>query len=604
MSLIGELKRRGVIRVAVAYLAASWLLIQVADTVFPAFGLSTAALTVLIVVLAVGLTPALLLSWKFELTPGGVRPEGDAAERSEYARKTARHFDRAITLLLVIGIGYFAIDKFAFDPLRDAAREQEVAQRVRTEVLVESYGDKSIAVLPFVNMSTDPEQEYFSDGMAEEILNLLARVEGLRVISRSSAFSFKGKDFNIREVADKLNVAHVLEGSVRKSGNSIRITAQLIEARSDTHLWSETYDRELENIFVIQDEIAATVAEQLKIRLLGDAPKATRADPQAYALYLQARYLINTFVPETMSKAEPLLEQALTIDPDYVPALLMRLRLEIMQMGGAPSPEFRRLFEQIIAIDPDNEIANALQSAGALFGRRDIPSAVKFLERAMSRPSTDVDMLSIAADILPGLGMHDTSAAVLEYVLDRDPTCIACRYRLASAYRYIGSFSEAEAMMKSAVDLLPQDSAFRFALARTQFLNGKAQVVLDWVEENDLGSEGQRAALEVMALHDIGREAEARAALDELYRRHGEEEPLQVAEALAWTGDVDRALDLLANRVPDDAFFFDWDSPFFARLHDDPRWHSLLERHGVAPEQLEALDIQIRLPPGVTIVKR
>lgn len=159
-------------------------------------------------------------------------------------------------------------------------------------------------------------------------------------------------------------------------------------------------------------------------------------------------------------------------------------------------------------------------------------------------------------------------------------------------------------MMQSAVDLVPEDSAFRFALARTQLLNGKPQLAVDWLEENDSGTEGQRAAFKIIALHEAGRKAEARAALGELIRRHGEEEPLPVAEALAWTGDIDRALDILTTPAAADALVFDWQNPFYASLHDDPRWHALLERHGLAPEQLQALDIQIRLPPGVTVQER
>ena len=171
-------------------------------------------------------------------------------------------------------------------------------------------------------MSADPEQEYFSDGISEELLNLLTKIPELRVISRSSAFSYKGKAIDTPTIAEQLNVAHVLEGSVRKAGNQVRITAQLIEARTDTHLWSETYERTLDDIFATQDEIAAKVVQQLKLRLLGDAPTVQATDPEAYALVLQARYLVQRGTPDAIEKSIALLEQALAIDPDYAPGLV------------------------------------------------------------------------------------------------------------------------------------------------------------------------------------------------------------------------------------------------------------------------------------------
>ena len=263
MSLLTELKRRNVLRVVAGYVAVSWLAIQIVETLFPMFGLSDAAARGVVIALAIGFIPALVFAWIFELTPEGFKRDAEVDHGAPGMRELGNRFDRLIIVMLVFAVAFFAFDKFVLDPARDVAREAAAEQRGRSRALVESYGEKSIAVLPFVNMSSDPEQEYFSDGIAEELLNLLAQIQELRVISRSSAFSFKGKDIEIPEIAERLNVAHILEGSVRKSGNKIRITAQLIEASTDTHLWSQTYDRELEDIFAIQDEIAADVVGHL-----------------------------------------------------------------------------------------------------------------------------------------------------------------------------------------------------------------------------------------------------------------------------------------------------------------------------------------------------
>ena len=298
MSFFNELKRRNVIRVATAYAVAAWLVIQVVETIFPIYGLSDASIRLVIGVLAIGLIPALVFAWAFELTPEGLKKESEIDRTRSITPHTGKKLDRMIIVVLALALGYFGFDKFVLGPQREAAGQEQVAGQVeearqqgRTEALVESYGDKSIAVLPFVNTSSDVEQEYFSDGISEELLSLLAKIPELRVISRSSAFSYKGKDIRVVKVAEELNVAHILEGSVRRAGNKVRITAQLIEARSDTQLWSDTYDRHLDDIFAIQDEIAATVVEQLKITLLGDAPKVRETSPEAYALFLQARHL-------------------------------------------------------------------------------------------------------------------------------------------------------------------------------------------------------------------------------------------------------------------------------------------------------------------------
>ena len=257
MSFLKELKRRNVLRVGAAYVVGSWLLIQVAETIFPLFGYGDTPARMVVIVLAIAFIPSLIFSWAFEITPEGLKRDADVDRDLSVIQTTGKKLDRIILVVLALALAYFAFDKFVLDPARDAVElataTQEAHQEGRSEALVDSYGDKSIAVLPFVNMSSDPEQEYFSDGISEELLNLLAKIPELRVISRSSSFAFKGGKIDIPTVAKKLNVAHVLEGSVRKAGNQVRITAQLIDARTDTHLWSETYDRELANIFAVQD---------------------------------------------------------------------------------------------------------------------------------------------------------------------------------------------------------------------------------------------------------------------------------------------------------------------------------------------------------------
>jgi len=328
LSLYNELKRRNVLRVGAAYIVTAWLVIQVVETIFPAFGFSDSAVRFVVIVFTIGLVPALILSWAFEITPEGLKKETDVDRTSSITRSTGKQLDRIIMVVLALALGYFAFDKFVLDPARDAdelaTATQEAHQDGRSEALVESYGDKSIAVLPFVNMSSDPEQEYFSDGISEELLNVLSKVPELRVISRSSSFSYKDKDLDIPTIAAQLSVAYILEGSVRKAGNQVRITTQLIEARSDTHLWSQTYDRKLVNIFAIQDEIAESIAAALKVSLrLESRPAGNLTGTnsiEAYEHYLKGISFWHERTLISLESANKEFEAAATLDPQFAKA--------------------------------------------------------------------------------------------------------------------------------------------------------------------------------------------------------------------------------------------------------------------------------------------
>ena len=259
--------------------------------------------------------------------------------------------------------------------------------------------EKSIAVLPFVNMSEDKANEYFSDGISEELLNLLAKIPQLQVTARTSSFSFKGKEVAIPEIARTLHVAHVLEGSVRKAGNSVRITAQLIKAGTDTHLWSQTYDRKLDDIFAIQDEIAADVVKQLKVTLLGAAPKARTTDPEAYALYLQGIQLGRQKTAEAFQQSDALLRKVLAIDPRYAPAWdrLSANFADEAGLGLMPSKEgfakAREAAMKALAIDPDYALAHVRLGWIAMYVDDDIPTAARHFERALALDPTDLVVL-------------------------------------------------------------------------------------------------------------------------------------------------------------------------------------------------------------------
>ena len=319
-NFFAELKRRNVIRMAGLYLVGAWLLVQVAGTVLPMFGAPDWLPRSIVILLAIGFIPAIVFSWAFELTPSGLKRDEDVTPAESIAPQTAQRMNRLIIAVMVLALAYFCFDKIVLTPRREAAlvaaTEKSFAARPSAET-----NAKSIAVLPFVDMSQGKDQQYFSDGVSEELLNALVRVEGLRVISRTSSFAYKGSELGTAAIASALKVGYLVEGSVRKSGDRVRITAQLIDATHDRHLFSETYDRDLSDIFAIQAEIANAVVAALR-GTLGTAPPESavkvRADTQnlqAYDLYLKGRELF--IARADLKESIRLFEQAVELDPNF-----------------------------------------------------------------------------------------------------------------------------------------------------------------------------------------------------------------------------------------------------------------------------------------------
>ena len=592
-----ELKRRNVVRVGLAYVAVSWLVIQVIETLLPMFDVSDDTGRTIVIILAIGFLPALVLAWIFELTPEGVKRDADAAPSSPARKRTARQLDRLIIVVLAVAVVFFAFDRFLLDPARDKAREEAAADRGRTEALVGSYGNRSIAVLPFVNMSSDPEQEYFSDGIAEELLNLLARIKELRVISRSSAFAFKGKDIDIPEIAEQLNVAHILEGSVRKSGDRIRITVQLIEARSDTHLWSETYDRKLDDIFAIQDEIAEDIVEKLQVTLVQPAPKTRKTDPETFALTLQAKQLFYRGAEGTGRKMAGLLDQALAIDPNYVPALIARIQSNyVLMIDGEISPEedwrrYRVLADRILTMEPDNGYVLAADGFGMYVDDDEYELAAKFFKRAYENAYGDSEVLRLVGMYARFIGRMDDSITILERATVNDPLCFLCLYQLSVSQMFARKYDDALQTRQRYIRLGTGGQYYLGHLMLFKDDPAAALLVFEGIGFDQSSRRGGRA----MALHDLGRKSESDAIMAGMVEDG--DDPLGAAEAYAWRGDndlafenLDRTYDAKPYSVQKRVF-----APIFQKLHDDPRWTEFREKIGMSEERLTAIEFNIDL---------
>jgi adenylate cyclase len=609
MSIFAELKRRNVFRVAAAYAVAAWLLIEVSDTVFPRLGLPEWTVTFVIALSLLGFPVAMFLAWAFELTPEGLKREQQVDRSESITPYTAKKLDRAIMVVLALGLAFFAFDKFVLNPQQDAALKiasavavEEAREAGRSEARTTAQPNRSIAVLAFDDMSPESDQAYLSDGIAEELLNLLAKIPDLKVISRSSAFSYKGKDIKLSQVAQELNVAHILEGSVRKAGNRIRITAQLIEARSDTHLWSETYDRTLDDVFAIQDEIAATVVAQLKITLLGEAPHVEETDPEAYALFLQARHLGRLGTRESYEQSNALFQQALAIAPDY-PAAWTGLASNYTNMarsGLLPRDEgyakAREVIEKALAIDPDYAKAHALLGWIAMMYDNDLAQAARHFERALQLDPADADIIGNAAVLLRTLGRVDEAIAIDEYFAARDPVSPARHFNLGSSYRLAGRWDEAIASYETALRLSPGLIGVHYLIGAALLLKGEFEAALESFTREE-GFEGAlRVMGQAMALYALGRIEEHQARLDELIERWGDEWPSAVANVYAYMGDTDRAFEWLNRSAQEEGGAFAPREPLLQPLANDPRWLPLLESIGKSPEQQAAIKFEVTLP--------
>jgi TolB-like protein/class 3 adenylate cyclase/cytochrome c-type biogenesis protein CcmH/NrfG len=462
--------------------------------------------------------------------------------------------------------------------------------------------EKSVAVLPFVNMSEDKSNDYFSDGISEELLNLLSKVPQLQVAARTSSFSFKGKPIEIPEIARKLHVANVLEGSVRKSGDQLRITAKLIRAAEGYHLWSETYDRKLDDIFKIQDEIAGEVVKQLKVTLLGAVPTVRQTDPKAYALYLQAVQLGRQQTPEAFTQSDALFRQVLEIDPRYASAWheLARNFINKANAGLLPNSEglarAREAFEKALAIDPDYAPAHAGLGRIAAYNN-DFVNAAKHFERALALDPNDLNVLSDTALFLQNLGRLQEALALREAIVRRDPVNVKLLFSLGNVQRLTGQFDAAIASYRSALSLSPGRGMAHYYICEAMLLKGDAPAALAEIEQEK--SEVWRLIGLPMAYHALGRKTESDAALATLIAKDEKWGPYNVAYVYAFRGEADKAFEWLDKAVQyEDPGLIDIAAEnLFDKIHSDSRWLPFLRKIGRAPEQLAKIQCKVTLPP-------
>ena len=554
MSLFSELKRRNVLRVAAAYVVVAWVIVQVTVTLrelFPATPLWIGQ--TLIVLLALGVVPILLFAWFYELTPDGFKRDAEIGDDRSYADAAGRRLIYVTVAAVIVGVALFAWTREADEPAVEAPET------------VQSIAANSVAVLPFVNMSADPDNEYFSDGLSETLLHLLAQVRDLKVAARTSSFAFKGKDTDIRDIGAALGVAHVLEGSVQRAGDHIRITAQLIRVSDGFHAWSGNYDRELTDIFTIQDEIAEQVGVELLANILNPTESSRRravdtSNFKAYDFYLQARAATHKSSFEALQKAEGYLRAALEEDPEFLDAkaelasVIMDQASVGMRSFAENVPKMMALVREVLDRDPEHPKARSLvieAEARAASNKGDFSvwrkSELEMREIVAAAPD-DIDAKMTLAWVVSGSGNDDEALKILLEVLEVDPLNAYVYERIAITYAGKNDLTAARDVMLRAVRNQPDAPNAWLLLGNIGVILGDGVLVVDSylnaqsVDALDKEIPGGTAEF----LYSIGLPEEAEEFRQHVIRMAPDSEDAQNLELLRAVaqGDLDEAIQL------------------------------------------------------------
>jgi adenylate cyclase len=581
-----ELKQRNVVRVALLYLVACWLILDPVHVVFHMLEVPAWANRLVLILMAIGFPAVLLFAWAFEITPEGLKPTVEVDPQNSIRSLTGRRLDRAIIVVLALALAYFVVDKFWLAK-REAVSEGVTTVSPPTPSTPTGIAapEKSIAVLPFVDMSEKKDQEYFADGMAEQILELLSKVPELHVPARTSSFYFKGKQATIADIAKALNVAHLLEGSVRKSGNTLRITVQLVRADNGYHLWSETYDRKLDDIFKVQDEIASAVVKALKVSLLANAtPQAIGTENvDAYTTYLQAKSIsVHTGAPRDWEKVAEYLQQALKLDPTFAQAwaLLSLTRAEQAARRFVPSQQgwedARHAARRALELDPRLPEAHTAMAKIQIWHDFDWAGAQAQVQQAQDVDPGNHSALRFAGTLAGAVGQADKAVEYYQRVIATDPLDAPAYGRLGLHLFEAARFTEAQAAVRKSLDLNPGALYVHNLAGLLMLVTGEpTEALLEFERENDAMGRLFGRAIGYQAL---GRKAEADSVLADLEKNYAETGAYLIARVHAYRGEIDQAFAWLNRAYRQRDFFLTIvkNDPLLKNLRPDPRYEAFL----------------------------
>ncbi len=594
MSFFAELKRRNVIRMAGLYLVGAWLVIQIAETLLPAFDVPGWVLRALILLLVIGFLPALVMSWVFQLTPDGLMRDDNPAQAASLAPQTARRMDRVLLVTMALALAYFAFDKFVMppsQPAHSAATSLAADTGLTTptaQAEVEPTKTESIAVLAFANLSADKDNEYFSDGVAEEILSALSRIDGLKVAGRTSSFYFKGRNEPLATIGSTLGVAHVLEGSVRKQGDRLRISAKLLRVSDGFQMWSETFDGTDADIFSLQESIAQKVTSELQVALnAGQQNRLVNAgtrNPEAYALHLKATDIFNRRARAELAAGIAAAEQAVALDPGFARAVS---RLATLYFTDSSYHDATSSAQEALRLDP------TLGEPHAVLGAMDIDRghyslAKKALDESLRLEPKDPTANFWQATFYCQLGYIERCEAGLDQTLAIDPllpNALAWRARL---WVSSGDVQAAEAMSNRARDLGLSWSAMSMvwvAFGRGDLARARAETEA-LLAANSVDAVADAAkAIAAARVGDVESRVEALRIIDQYLADTPPPIGSIIPLALVWLGEVDRGLGLMDSVSSRNSVVFTTEvlgTRLYPQVWASPAFPDFLRRNGIA----------------------
>ena len=583
-SFFAEMKRRNVYKVAIAYAVVGWLLVQVATQVFPFLEIPNWIVRLVILLIAIGFPIALVIAWAFESTPEGIKRTAVADAAREYSRGKA--WICVVIVGALLSIGLFFLGRYT----AGNATPRHDASPARTEAAT-AAPQKSIAVLPLLNESGDPADEYFSDGLSEELIAALGQIRNLKVIGRSSSFRFKGRKEELKTIGEKLGVSTLLEGTVRKQGDNVRIVAELINAADGTELWSRIFDRELKDIFAVQTEIAQAVAASLELTLLGnkDAPatNASTQNAEAHNAYLQGHFYFARRNVEDYRKAISFFDQAIRLDPDY--ALAYAERAEAWTFIGDLNPEHKkeawaaakRDAEKAVAVGPNLAEAHAALGWVRFFSEWKFAEGLAELKRARELAPANPTANDLLARVLIYVNQIAEAEKLARQAIELDPLAFLARGNLARILLAEGKLEEADAEARKSAELQPAGAGNHRWQVVAAVLRGDGEEALREAQLEP--NEGYHRFELALAYYARGDRAAADTALADMVANDRNLLAYQIAEVYAWRGETDKAFEWLQISYDnhDTGLLSLLIDPLMRGLRSDPRYKIMVEKVGL-----------------------
>ena len=595
-NFFAELKRRNVYKVAVAYVVVAWLLIQAASIFLPAFDAPPWVMKIFIIVIIFGFPVALILSWAFEITPEGIKLESEIEQSKSITRRTGRKIVAVTIALAVVAASLFVYQmvrsKSAITPR--PVTQPEARPGFQSEA-VTLAPNKSIAVLPFDNLSGDPQNAYFSEGVQDEILTRLAKIAELKVISRTSTQRFKSAPEDLRQIAQQLGVANILEGSVQKANDQVRVNVQLINALTDTHLWADTFDRKLTDIFAVETEIAKTVADMLQAKLTGSEQHVIAARPtensEAHQLYLKGRFFWNKRTGNDLKKSIDYFEQAIAADPSYALAYAGVADGYVFLPGynaGAPRdcyPKAMAAAKKALELDDTLAEAHTTLALAIWYYEFDFAQANREFQRAIElNPNYAIAHQQYGNNTLSALGRFDDAIGEGKRAVELDPLSLIINADLGTDYYFARRYDESIAQLRKTVELDPGFYYVRLNLGEALAAKGALdEAIAEYQKAHALNDDPFALGLLGHAYASSGNKAEALKILDQLKELSKQHYVSAYSFAVLYVGlgDKEEALRWLEqayqDRAGNDIGWIRVDS-ILNPLHGDPRFEAIAEK--------------------------